>query len=243
MDFIYGVQPVKSAAYALSQAMPLYANPVAVWISKKLCDRMYDTLEVLRNHCPINVVVNIDQVPEPLQKYYDHQKLVMQIHPKSISESDLTSANVLLAVDSIQDPQNFGSLIRTVMAMGIDGIVMSKHNQVPLTPTVRRIAQGAAERLPILQVKNLNQWLKKQKENGYWLYGASAYADVSITQQTFDKKSILIVGSEGGGMRKSIISQCDFTVRIPTLSTFPSLNVTQATAMLVYAYRSQYPLS
>lgn len=239
MEYIYGLQPIRSLSDAVRLNQKLYVRPVQCWVDEQLWSRERHTLAGLKN---VTAVTDAKDVPQPYRQAYLHQKILMTIELLPVEDSDWRDSPVFLALDGVTDPQNLGAILRTAKAMGVGAVVMPKHRQASITPLVRRIAQGAAERLPIIVVNNLSQWLSGRQQDGYWCYGASAYAEQSLSAQDFDAKSIIIVGSEGKGMRQKLITQCDFMVSISTDKTFPSLNVVQASAMLLYAYRAQHPL-
>ena len=239
MDYIYGLQPVRSLSDAIRIKQKIYVRPGQCWIDETVWAKERQSLAGLKD---VRVVVDSNSVPEPYRQAFMHQKIVMSIDVLPPAEDDWHDQDIFLALDGVTDPQNLGAILRTAKAMGVGAVVMPKHRQASLSPLVRRIAQGAAERLPVIVVNNLSQWVAARQESGYWCYGASAFADQSLAKQSFDVKSVIVVGSEGKGIRQKLMDQCDFTVSIPTDQSFSSLNVVQASAMLLYAYRCQYPM-
>ncbi len=140
----------------------------------------------------------------------------------------------LVILDKISDPHNFGAIIRTAEAAGVKGIIVPKKSQTKISPTVCKIASGAMEYVKIIEVANLNQAVKRLKENGYWIIGSAADADQSFKSIVKPDKIALIVGSEGFGMSYMLKQACDYLVKIPMLGKANSLNASVAAALLIY---------
>ncbi len=141
---------------------------------------------------------------------------------------------VVLILDSIEDPQNLGSLIRTAEACGVRGIVIPKDRAVGLTSTVMKTSAGAAAHLPIVRVTNLAQALGDLKRLGFWVVGAEARGAKSLYEMKFDMNVGLLIGSEGKGIRPLLLKKCDFTVSIPMRGKISSLNTAVAGAVVLY---------
>ncbi|MFB2923365.1 MULTISPECIES: 23S rRNA (guanosine(2251)-2'-O)-methyltransferase RlmB [Aerosakkonema] len=152
---------------------------------------------------------------------------------------------VLLVIDSITDPQNLGSIIRTAEAMGAQGLVIPQRRAVGITSTVIKVASGALENFPVARVVNLSRALEELKEAGFWIYGTAADAPVSLhTIEKFDKPTVLAIGSEGEGLSLIIQRHCDFLVSIPLLGKTASLNASVAAGMALYEiFRRRWPNS
>lgn len=139
----------------------------------------------------------------------------------------------ILVLDKIEDPHNFGAIIRTCEALGVDGIIISKHHSCPLNATVAKVSTGAIANLRICQVTNINQTLQDLKKQGYWIYAAEANQGQSYQNLKFDGAKVLVVGSEGYGISPLVIKQADFRIFIPMKGKVNSLNVSVATAILI----------
>lgn len=143
--------------------------------------------------------------------------------------------SIILMLDQIQDPHNFGAILRTAVAANVSAIIIPKHNQVKLNTTVLKVSAGSGLLIDIIEVTNLNVALEKLKQNGYWSY-ASLINDQSQDYDTIDyaQKSVLIVGNEGDGISNLLASKADFKIQIPTTKKVDSLNVAVATGILIY---------
>jgi len=142
--------------------------------------------------------------------------------------------SLVLILDSIEDPQNLGSLIRTAESCGVQGILIPKDRAVGLTPTVVKASAGAAAHIPILRVTNLAQAIDDLKKQGFWIVGTDAHGGKSIYEMKFDMNVALVIGSEGKGIRPLLLKKCDFTVSIPMKGKVSSLNTGIAGAVILY---------
>ena len=142
--------------------------------------------------------------------------------------------SVVVILDSIEDPQNLGSLIRTAEACGAQGVVIPKDRAAGLTPTAVKISAGAAAHLPIVRVTNLAQAIEDLKKLGFWVVGAETRWAKSLYEMKFDMNVALLIGSEGKGIRPLLLRKCDFTVSIPMRGKISSLNTAMAGAVILY---------
>lgn len=151
-----------------------------------------------------------------------------------------TRAPRLLVLDSIQDPRNLGSILRSALAAGFGQVIMTRERSVPITGTVARTSAGAVAHLQICQVVNLAETLKLLKERGFWIYGAVAESDAASLYSTeFSGPICVVIGSEGKGIRPLVRKQCDFLVTIPMRAAFNSLNASVAAAIIMFAVDRQ----
>ena len=156
---------------------------------------------------------------------------------EDILREDATES-LLLMLDHVTDPQNFGALIRSAVAFGVKGIVTTHLHAPPLSGLVAKVASGALEHLPIITVSNLANAIRKLKEGGFWCYGLDERGTSLRTTNTSAPKRVLIVGAEGEGLRPLTKTLCDGLLSIPTASHFSTLNVANATAVALYALTS-----
>lgn len=169
-------------------------------------------------------------------KLYDEKVLPDLIASKK-------SAVLLLVLDGIQDPHNLGACLRTANVAGVTAVIAPKDNAVGLTPIVRKVASGAAETTPFIQVTNLARTLKLLKELNIWLYGACERAKQNIYNTKFAGSMALVLGAEGKGMRRLTQESCDFLVKIPMFGNIPSLNVSVATGICLFEVVRQRQLA
>ena len=144
------------------------------------------------------------------------------------------SAPLLLALDGVQDPHNLGACLRSADACGALAVIVPRDRAAQVTPTVRKVAVGAAETTPVVAVTNLVRTLKLLKQAGLWVAGADAAGDKSAHQADLTGPVVLVLGAEGTGLRHLTRQTCDFLVRLPRLGAVESLNVSVAAGMLLY---------
>ena len=141
----------------------------------------------------------------------------------------------LLALDSIQDPRNLGSILRSALAAGFSHVILTRERSVPVTGTVARTSAGAVAHLKLCQVVNLAETLKLLKERGFWVFGAVVEPEAeSIYAADFSGPVCLVIGSEGKGIRPLVRRHCDHLVTIPMRASFNSLNASAAAAVLMF---------
>ena len=139
----------------------------------------------------------------------------------------------VLILDGIQDPQNFGAILRVADTFGVHLVVIPEHESVGLTPSAVKASAGASEWVPVAQVTNLARTIEHLKENEYWVYAAEAGGD-SITDVDFSGKVAIVLGNEGKGIRRNVSEHCDRTISIPMRGHVESLNVAAAAAVVCY---------
>lgn len=144
----------------------------------------------------------------------------------------------VLVLDSLQDPQNLGAILRTASAAGVDGIIMPKRRAAPITGTVVKASAGAALRSRIARVSNLSQAIEELKKAGLWIAGACMEGDAMYGVK-LEGAIGLVIGSEGEGISPLLRKNCDFLVSIPMNAGQDSLNAASAAAVLVYEKRRQ----
>ena len=151
-------------------------------------------------------------------------------------------ASTLLALDSIQDPHNFGSLARTAEAVGIDGVVIPKHRNVAVTPGAVRASAGAVEHLKVARVTNLARSLRQLKKSGYWIVGLSEAGEQVYDRVDYPKRVVMVIGSEGSGLSPVVSREGDFLVRVPMAGRIGSLNAAVAGSIVLYhLFRQRNP--
>lgn len=139
----------------------------------------------------------------------------------------------VVLLDGIEDPHNLGAIIRTCECAGVDGIIIPKVRACQVNETVVRTSAGAISNMKIARVTNLKEAIDILKENGLWIYAAEANGKLAYTQNLTGPIGI-VVGSEGNGIKQSIISYCDGVISLPLKGSVNSLNASVATALVVY---------
>ena len=152
-----------------------------------------------------------------------------------IPEYSDNSNRCLLALDQIEDPQNFGQIIRTVECAGIDGIIYSKHHSVPLTETVLQVSQGAFVNMKFFEITNLRNEIKKLQNNNFWIIAIENSLNAKPWYSIdYHGKTVIVLGSEGKGIRQKVMESCDFIATIPMQGITNSLNVSAAASAIAF---------
>jgi 23S rRNA (guanosine2251-2'-O)-methyltransferase len=141
---------------------------------------------------------------------------------------------VLVVLDSIQDPQNLGAIIRSAETLGIHGMILPKNRTSTINETVAKCSSGAIEHLPIAWVTNLTRGVEQLKEKGFWVAGVVPDGDIPCHQYKFDTPVVLVLGGEEKGIRPLLKKSCDVTLNIPMQGAIGSLNASAAAAILFY---------
>jgi 23S rRNA (guanosine2251-2'-O)-methyltransferase len=170
-----------------------------------------------------------------------HQGACLQIRPMAMLGEgaldellDRAEAPLLLVLDGVQDPHNLGACLRTADAAGVTAVIVPRDRAAGLSPTVRKVASGAAETVPLIQVTNLARTLRWLKERNVWVVGTDGEADQSVYQARMTGPLAIVLGAEGSGLRRLTRETCDALVRIPMQGVVESLNVSVATGVTLY---------
>jgi 23S rRNA (guanosine2251-2'-O)-methyltransferase len=166
-----------------------------------------------------------------------HQGLVCEAEPYPYADPAKLLASpdaVVIALDQVQDPQNLGAVCRSAECAGATGVVMPERRAAEVTPAVCRASAGAVEHLDVARVRNLADYLAQAKQAGAWVYGAEAGAARSYTDVDWKGRVVLVLGSEGAGIRPRVRAACDELVALPVWGRIGSLNVSAAAAVLLY---------
>ena len=228
MITIYGKNCVYEAIRAKSKLKKILISDLQVKKDKNIIDILN------KNNIPYEIVKKYDLD----SKYKDNQGYVaIREDYKIFDEKDLESfkreKGRILILDGIQDPHNFGAIIRSVDAFGYDLIILPNNRSVKVTEVVAHVSTGAIEYTPIMYVNSLLNTITKLKELGYWIVGTDASGNTLATE--IDKKLSLavIIGSEGFGMSKTLVKQSDFILKIPMVGHVNSLNASVSTGIVL----------
>jgi 23S rRNA (guanosine2251-2'-O)-methyltransferase len=145
----------------------------------------------------------------------------------------------LLVLDGVQDPHNLGACLRSADAAGVDAVILPRDKSAPLNATVRKVACGAAETVPLIRVTNLARALRQIRDAGIWIYGAAGEAEGLLYQADLSGPLALVLGGEGKGLRRLTRELCDGLVAIPLAGSVSSLNVSVATGICLFEARRQ----
>ena len=150
-----------------------------------------------------------------------------------VSASKEKKYPLILLLDSIQDPQNVGAILRSAECFGVDGVLITTHQSSPITETVEKTSAGAINHLKIAKVTNLNQEMKYLKDNDFWIVGSTLENSQEYTSVDYKMPVALIMGNEEKGIRQLVANNCDFLVSIPMKGKIQSLNVSVAAGVLL----------
>jgi len=154
----------------------------------------------------------------------------------------LAEPPLLLVLDGVTDPHNLGACLRTADAAGVHAVIIPKDKSASLNATVRKVACGAAEVVPLVAVTNLARALEKLRQKGLWVVGTAGDAEQSLYQQDMKGPLIVVMGAEGAGMRRLTREHCDFLVHLPMQGSVSSLNVSVATGVCLFEAQRQHLL-
>jgi 23S rRNA (guanosine2251-2'-O)-methyltransferase len=178
--------------------------------------------------------------PEELERLggsADHQGVVAETGPYPYAEAaDLLAPGDALVVclDQVQDPQNLGAVARVAEVAGASGLVIPERRSAEVTPAACKASAGALEWLPVAKVRNVADFLKDAKQAGAWVYGAAAGSPTAYDEPDYRGRVVLVMGSEGKGLRPRVAESCDALVSLPVQGRVQSLNVATAAAALLY---------
>ncbi|MBQ3307845.1 MAG: 23S rRNA (guanosine(2251)-2'-O)-methyltransferase RlmB [Bacilli bacterium] len=167
----------------------------------------------------------------------NHQGIILSIPEFQYDNMDILSkesSEVILVLDHIEDPHNFGAIMRTCEAAGINTIIIPQDRQVPVNATVVKTSCGTAFSLHIIKVVNIASSIEQLKKEGYWIVGTALENSVDYREIDYSGKIALVVGNEGNGMSDLVSKKCDFIAKIPMYGTTNSLNVSVATGIMIY---------
>ncbi|MDY0277221.1 MAG: 23S rRNA (guanosine(2251)-2'-O)-methyltransferase RlmB [Acholeplasma sp.] len=226
---IYGKNIIKETIYAKREIYKLY-------LDDKFKDNEF--LNFLKQYNVRFVYKNKGELNH-LTDNAIHQGVVADVAPylyKDLNEVlEKDKRQRFLILDGIEDPHNLGAIIRTAEATKLDGIIMSKKNQVALNGTVAKVSSGAIEHVNVIQVGNINQAMSVLKDNNVWIIGTDDKATVSYVDIPKDRSVAIVMGNEGQGIRFLVKNNCDVLVKIPMYGKVNSLNVSVAAALMMYA--------
>ena len=201
--------------------------------------------EAKKNNIVVQKISN-DKIYE-ISNVKSHQGVLAIVKKKEdIPEKDLMSFlknksknKIVLILDEVSDPRNFGACLRICDAYNISAIIIKDHDSVSMNETVKKVAAGAAETTPIIKVKNISRALNSLKKNNYWIYGATDKAQNDINEMNFKTPIALIIGGESSGLRKKTLENCDFTLKINMNGVVESLNMAVATGIIINTIHSK----
>ena len=214
--------------------------------SSKKSLRLYEFVEKA-----ISLNLNIDYCNQAKLSVFDptnkHQGVIVEVAPLTLYNQshlkkildNLGDSSLILILDSIQDPRNLGACIRNAVAFGVDMLILNKDSSAPINDLVFKSSVGAVLDLNILQVSNISNTIDILKKKGFWIFGLDGNSISNIVDESFPSKTVLIMGSEGFGIRPLIKKRCDKLLKISILENVESLNISVATGISLYEVNRQ----
>lgn len=237
LDFIYGIHAVQEALRSKKR------NVTQLYVSdSKAGHRAVEEIIRLAKRANVKIDRMENSMLDRLTHGANHQGVLAKVQPiklmklsNAVYESDGNKQDLWLAVDEMTDPQNLGAIIRSAACLGFSTIILPNRRTVGITPAVYKVACGAIENVNIVEVANLSAALNDLKEEGFWIYGADM-AGTPITQMEYASPAVLVIGSEGFGIREKTAENCDAVVSIPQrqVGNVDSLNAAAAASIIMY---------
>lgn len=221
--FIYGTEPVLTA---LENKARIIKNLFVTDSSSPFCKNSRNLKAQVKDRKFFNQILG----------EVNHQNVAIEVMPLAQNSYDQylkKETATILILDQITDPHNVGAILRSACAFGIDCVILPNDNSPLESGIIAKTSAGAIEITPLIYVTNLVNFIKEAKNMGFWCYGADGTAQTNLYQEKFAAKRIIIMGSEGKGIRKLVKENCDVLIKIPTSGKIESLNVSCAASIIL----------
>ncbi|MDH5434768.1 MAG: 23S rRNA (guanosine(2251)-2'-O)-methyltransferase RlmB [Gammaproteobacteria bacterium] len=235
LEKIYGIHSVESFLNSSPE------NVVQIFLQKNRNDKTFQQLEALISRQGLKYQL-VDKRKMDSWVNGNHQGAIAEVRVNDIQMNEdqlltLTESDksvLFLVLDGVTDPHNLGACLRTADAAGVAAVIVPKDKSASLTAVARKVASGAAERVPLVKVTNLARTLRQLKDNGVWVIGTAGEATSSLYESRLTGSIALVMGAEGKGMRRLTREHCDELIKIPMLGSVSSLNVSVATGVCLF---------
>jgi len=243
-NYIYGKNPI----FEILTNSPKRVNKLYIQKNISYDNRLKKIVDLARENKIIIQNVNLQKFSNFFEENINFQGVIASVSPVEYIELDeflektknteTKHFKKIIILDGISDPHNFGAIIRTAAAAGFDAVMVSNHRSCPINATVEKISSGAINHIQIIKTTSLSSSIDVLKKNDFWVIATQMearqnYYEIDYTDMNF----ALVMGSEGSGISKTILNKADFTVKLE--SDFESLNVSAATAVIVYEAKRQ----
>jgi len=223
---------------------------IAAWNNpKRHCHKLFVTEKTTLslNDVHIKRPKPILKAPQFFKQYFKeptvHQNMILECAAleqpslkEYLSKNTSKAKDLIIMLDQIQDPQNLGSIIRTAVAFNAGAIILPSQSSTHITPIVTKIATGACEYIPIIASKNLNQSIETLKKENYWVAAFAESGQQFLHEYDVPQKNVIIMGTEGKGIRPLILKNADTILKLPTSEQQSSINVANAAAIAIYEF-------
>lgn len=174
----------------------------------------------------------------------NHQGVIATVAPAEFASAEdlvkkIGPTTLFLVLDGIEDPRNFGAILRTAECAGVTGVFIPERRAVGLTETVAKASAGAIEHVPVARVKNINRLLEELKNNDVWIVGAAGEAEMAHSDWDWSRPTALVLGNEEKGIHRLTAENCDVLVQIPMYGKIESLNVSVAAGVILFEAQRQ----
>lgn len=232
--YIYGKNPLKELLTNDQKRIVkvfITSNEIEIIQQLKKCNISYSIVDkknlfnLIKNNKHQGIVIEI----------YDYQYSTLE---QLIKKSKTEKYPLILLLDQIQDPQNFGAILRTCDAVNITGVIILDRRQVDLNATVAKTSAGAINYVSVVKVNNLSNAINRLKEVGFWVIASKLENNKYVKPKDYNIPLVLIVGSENKGVSQKLLSNSDYNIKIPMKGQVQSLNVSVASALMLYEIRN-----
>jgi 23S rRNA (guanosine2251-2'-O)-methyltransferase len=226
--WLYGINPVREALKARRRAV------LEVFIGGGDRNRRLADLQDLLVGVPCREVPVRELDRKAGTRRHQGVLAHVQPFPWSDLEQVMGGCGPVLVLEGIQDPRNFGAIIRSSVALGVSGLIVEKRRSAPLSPVVCKAASGAVEYARICRVPNLPRAIKEMKSKGYWVAGTHDVAGTAIWAADLPEPLVVLVGGEGFGLRPVVAKTCDLWLTVPGVGEIKTLNASVAAGIILY---------
>lgn len=234
-EYIYGRNAIQEAI----RTIPERINKILISQTSQKDKKMNEIINEAKENGVLFQFVPTQKI-ETLVEKAPHQGIVASISPIEYLDLDdflnkLQKENaIVIILDGVEDPHNLGSIVRTAVCAGADGIIIPNRRCATVNATVQKASAGAVNRIPIIKVNNIVNAIEKLKEKNFWVFGADAHAKEYYYDVDYSGNCAIVLGGENCGISKLVGCNCDHLIKIPMLSDFNSLNVANAGSIIIY---------